>query len=145
MSDMSTQGHNTCVKNPTLKLTIDNLIKLILSSHHEDIAAAKACKLPPTGTVPPTFQSVQVSGRYFFFFIYTATSSSITTAAPPPLSIDVNAGQTSSLAPPAKHLFKATMADEDEFNESSDSEPAPGPGKGKKRRKKKSTHMSGGT
>ena len=69
----------------------------------------------------------------------------MTTAVPPLLIIDVNAGQISSSAPPAKHSFKATVADEDEFNQSSDSEPAPEPRKEKERRKKKSTHMSGST
>ena len=55
---MSTQGCGAYVKNPTMKLTIDNLMKLVLSSHCENIAAAEARKLPPTG---PTSQSVQVS------------------------------------------------------------------------------------
>ena len=141
---MLTQGHGAHVKHPMLKLTIDNLVKPVLSSPHKNIAAAEAHKLPPTGTVPPTFQSVQVSSR-FSFSLYIVTSSSMTTAVPPSSIIDVNAGQISSSAPPAKHSFKATVADEDEFNQSSDSEPATGPRKGKERRKKKSADMSGST
>ena len=49
MSDMLTQGRGARVKNPTTKLTIDNLVKPVLSSHRENIAAAEARKLPPTG------------------------------------------------------------------------------------------------
>jgi len=137
MSDMSTQGRGACVKNPTMKLTIDNLVKPVLSSHRENIAAAEARKLPPTG---PTSQSAQVSG----------TSSTTTAAAPPsmpgPSIADVDAGQASSSALPAKRSFKATVVDaddEDEFNQSSNSDPAPVPGKGKekkKRKKKKGSH-----
>ena len=141
MSDMSTQGSGARVKNPTTKLTIDNLVKLVLSSHRENITAAEARKLPPTG---PTSQSAQVSG----------TSSTTTAAAPPsmpgPSITNVDAGQASSLALPAKHSFKATVVDaddEDEFNQSSDSDPVPAPRKGKekKKRKKKRAHTSGNT
>ena len=89
MSDMLTQGRGARVKNPTTKLTIDNLVKPVLSSHHENIAAAEARKLPPTG---PTSQSAQVSG----------TSSTTTPAVPPstpgPSITDVDAGQASSSA-----------------------------------------------
>lgn len=141
MSDMSTRGRGARVKNPTTKLTIDNLVKPVLSSHRENIAAAEARKLPPTG---PTSQSAQVSG----------TSSTTTAAAPPstpgPSITDVDAGQASSSALPAKRSFKATVVDaddEDEFNQSSDSDPAPAPGKGKekKKRKKKRARTSGST
>ena len=139
MSDMSTQGRGARVKNPTTKLTVDNLVKPVLSSHRENIAAAEARKLPPTG---PTSQSAQVFG----------TSSSTTAAAPPstlgPSITGVDAGP-SSLALPAKRSFKATVVDaddEDEFNQSSDSDPAPVPGKGKeKKRKKKRARTSGST
>ena len=139
MSDMSTQGRGARVKNPTTKLTVDNLVKLVLSSHRENIAAAEARKLPPTG---PTSQSAQVFG----------TSSSTTAAAPPstlgPSITNVDAGPSSS-ALPAKCSFKATVVDaddEDEFNQSSDSDPAPVPGKGKeKKRKKKRARTSGST
>ena len=138
---MSTQGRGARVKNPTTKLTIDNLVKPVLSSHHENIAAAKARKLPPT---VPTSQSAQVSG----------TLSSTITAAPPstpgPSITNVDAGQASSSALPAKRSFKATVVDaddEDEFNQSSDSDPAPVPGKGKQKqkRKKKRARTSGST
>ena len=141
MSDMSTQGCGAHVKNPMMKLTIDNLMKLVLFSHHENIAAAEARKLPPTG---PTSQSAQVSG----------TSSTTTAAVPPampgPSITDVDAGQASSSALPTKCSFKATMVDaddEDKFNQSSDSDPVPVPGKGKekKKRKKKRAHTSGST
>ena len=46
-SDMLTQGHGVHVKHPMSKLTIDNLVKLVLSSHCENIAAAEAHRLPP--------------------------------------------------------------------------------------------------
>ena len=136
---MSTQGHGAHVKNPMTKLTIDNLVKPVLSSHCENISAAEACKLLPTG---PTSQSAQVSG----------TSSTTTAAVPPsmpgPSITDIDAGQASSSALPAKRSFKATVVDaddEDEFNQSSDSNPAPAPGKGKekKKRKKKRACTSG--
>ena len=140
MSDMSTQGRGARVKNPTTKLTVDNLVKPVLSSHRENIAAAEARKLPPT---VPTSQSAQVSG----------TLSSTITAAPPstpgPSITDVDAGP-SSLALPAKRSFKATVVDaddKDEFNQSSNSDPAPVPGKGKQKqkRKKKRARTSGST
>ena len=122
---MSTQGHGACVKNPTTKLTINNLVKPVLSSHHENIAAAEAHKLPPT---VPTSQSAQVSG----------TSSSITAAVPPstpgPSITDIDTGQASSSALPTKCFFKATMVDADDenkFNQSSNSDPVPVPGRGK--------------
>ena len=141
MSDMLTRGRGAPVKNPMMKLTIDNLVKPVLSSHCENIAAAEACKLPPTG---PTSQSAQVSG----------ISSTTTAAAPPsmpgPSITDIDAGQASSSALPAKCSFKATVVDaddENEFNQSSDSDPVPAPGKGKekKKRKKKRAHTSGST
>ena len=141
MSDMSTRGHGARVKNPMTKLTIDNLVKPVLSSHCENIAAAEARKLPPTG---PTSQSAQVS----------STSSTTTAAAPPstpgPSITDIDAGQASSSALPTKRSFKATAVDvddEDKFNQSSDSDPAPAPGKGKekKKRKKKRARTSGST
>ena len=141
MSDMSTQGRGARVKSPTTKLTIDNLIKPVLSSHCENITAAEAHKLPPTG---PTSQSAQVSG----------TSSTTTAAVPPstpgPSITDIDTGQASSSALPAKRSFKATVVDvddEDELNQSSDSDPVPVPGKGKKKkkRKKKRAHTSGST
>jgi hypothetical protein len=138
---MSTQGRGARVKNPTTKLTIDNLVKPVLSSHRENITAAKARKLLPTVS---TSQSAQVSG----------TLSSTITAAPPstpgPSITDVDAGQASSSALPAKRSFKATVVDaddEDEFNQSSNSDPAPVPGKGKQKqkRKKKRARTSGST
>ena len=143
---MLTQGRGARVKNPTTKLTLDNLVKPVLSSHRENIAGAEACKLPPTSA--PT---AQVS----------STSSSTITAVPPlttgPSITNVNpasgqATQASSSAP-AKRSFKATVVDEDEledgdFDETSDLEPAPAPGKGKgkeKKRKKKRARKSGST
>jgi hypothetical protein len=141
---MSTQGRGVRVKNPTTKLTTDNLVKPLLSSHRENIAAAEARKHTELETAPPTSQSAQVSG----------TSSSTITAAPPLTtgpSITAASSQASSSAPPAKRSFKATVVDEDEdgeFDQSSDSEPAPAPGKGKgkkrekkRARKSKSTHI----
>ena len=151
---MLTQGRGARVKNPTTKLTLDNLVKPVLSSHRENIAGAEARKLPPTETAsaPPTSApTAQVS----------STSSSTITAVPPlttgPSITNVNpasgqATQASSSAP-AKRSFKATVVDEDEledgdFDETSDLEPAPAPGKGKgkeKKRKKKRARKSGST
>jgi len=138
---MSTQGRGARVKNPTTKLTINNLEKPVLSSHRENIATAEARKLLPTS---PTSQPAQVS----------RISSSTTPAAPPsttgPSITDIDAGQASSLAQSAKRSFKAIVVDaddKDEFNQSSDSDPAPALGKGKEKmkRKKKRACTSGST
>jgi hypothetical protein len=69
----------------------------------------------------------------------------MTTAAPPSttgpsITVDIDAGQASSSAPPTKCSFKATVVDEDEedeFNQLSDLDPAPVPGKEKQKQKKK--------
>ena len=125
---MLTQGRGAHVKNHMTKLTINNLVKPVLSSHCENIAAAEVCKLP-TATAPHISQSAQ-------------TSSTLSMAAPPsmtgPSITNVDIGQASPSAPATKHSFKATVEDEeDDFSQSSNSESAPLPGKEKEKKKKK--------
>ena len=112
-------GHSAHVKIPQqnlTKLTIDNLVKLVLSSHHGNIATVEACKLLPTA--PPTFQFAQTS----------STLSSIITAVPPSttgssitnilvVAANLQASSLASLAP-AKHSFKVTIVDDDENGDS---------------------------
>ncbi|KAF8803957.1 hypothetical protein BYT27DRAFT_7259938 [Phlegmacium glaucopus] len=63
-------GCGAHVKIPMTKLTTDNIVKPILSSHCENIAAAEACKLPPT---PLTSHLASSS-----------SSATTTTTGPPP-------------------------------------------------------------
>ena len=98
----SQDGRGARVKNPTTKLTTDNLVKPVLSSHRENIAAAEARKLAPT--VPSTSHPA-------------GTSSSSTTTAPPPTlsTVDVQPPPQASTSVPAttKRSFRATVVDED--------------------------------
>ena len=103
----SQDGRGARVKNPTTKLTTDNLVKPVLSSHRENIAAPEARKLAPavSSTSHPA-----------------STSSSSTTTAPPPTpsTVDVQPPPQASTSVPAttKRSFRATVVDKEEAEES---------------------------